>query len=136
MTPITVKKSQSIYHNDSEICEETICKNPTLKDPMEEKFVIVKSSLIPEAGQGLFALKSIVKGQLCAFFNGVFKDDDNNSDYSIRCHNFMIDIPQKCRRVENYCATLAHKICHSFQPNADYHYAFHPRFGRIIREHS
>lgn len=112
---------------------DSICAQPTLKDPYEEKYVIVKESLIPNAGQGLFALKSIVKGQLLAFFHGVPTASADNSDYSIRCHNFMIDIPQKCRKVENYCATLAHKICHSFQPNADYSYAFHPRFGGLIR---
>ena len=46
----------------------------------------------------------------------------------------MIDIPPKCRQLDFYCATLAHKICHSFEPNADYAYAFHPRFdGGLIR---
>ena len=45
----------------------------------------------------------------------------------------MIDIPKACRMIENFCASLAHKICHSFEANADYGYAFHPRFGRTIR---
>ena len=30
-----------------------------------------------------------------------------------------------------YCATLGHKICHSFEPNAYYGHAYHPRFGGI-----
>merc|ERR1712223_1189629 len=94
---------------------------------------VVKKSLIPDAGEGLFATKNIVKGQLVSYFHGVPLENENGSDYSIRCHNSMIDIPEKCRSTKNYCATLCHKICHSFEPNANYSYAFHPRFGGVIR---
>ena len=104
-----------------------------VQDPYEEKYVIVKTSLIPDAGEGLFALRNVVKGQVLAFFHGIPLENEIRSDYSIRCHDFMMDIPEKCRKTENYSATLAHKICHSFEPNADYAYIFHPRFGRNIR---
>ena len=76
---------------------------------------------------------SFAKGQLVAFFHGVPLENEIGSDYSIRCYDSMMDIPEKCRNTENYCATLGHKVCHSFEPNANYSYAFHPRFGGIIR---
>ena len=85
------------------------------------------------AGEGLFAKKKIVNGQLLAYFHAIPLENESGSDYSIRCHDFMMDIPEKSRNIKTYCATLAHKICHSFEPNADYSYAFHPRFGRHIR---
>ena len=32
---------------------------------------------------------------------------------------------------KEYCASLGHKVCHSFSPNAVYSHAAHPLFGRI-----
>ena len=32
---------------------------------------------------------------------------------------------------KEYCASLGHKVCHSFSPNAAYSHALHPLFGRI-----
>lgn len=33
--------------------------------------------------------------------------------------------------LKEYCASLGHKVCHSFSPNAAYSHAVHPLFGRI-----
>ena len=114
---------------------ETICQNPLTRDPYESKWVLVQDSKIPEAGQGLFALQDIKKGQLIAFFYGLpLQNMIQGSDYSIKFSDeLLIDIPDNCRSTDIYCATLAHKICHSFEANAEYSYAFHPRFGRVIR---
>ena len=108
---------------------EMICEQPRLADPYEERCVYVDTSTIPLAGQGLFAKRYIRKGQVVAYFNGVGTSHD--SDYSIKYEGGMLDIPLKCRSVDVYRATLAHKICHSFEPNAAYGHATHPRFGLI-----
>ena len=114
---------------------KSICQNPLIKDPYESKWVVVQDSRIPDAGQGLFALQDIKKGQLIAFFYGVpLENMVEGSDYSIKFSDeLLIDIPENCRSTEVYSATLAHKICHSFEANAEYSYAFHPRFGQVIR---
>jgi len=126
-------KTSNYFFDDSEYLSDQICHHPTTKDPYEDKLVNVKTSLIADAGEGLFAKQNIQKGHLLAFFHAIPLENEKGSDYSISCHEFMMDIPEKCRDIKNYCATLAHKICHSFEPNADYSYAFHPRFGRHIR---
>ena len=115
--------------------QETICQNPLIRDPYESKWVLVQDSRIPDAGQGLFALKDIKKGQLIAFFYGLpLQNMTEGSDYSIKFSDeLLIDIPDNCRSTDIYCATLAHKICHSFEANAEYSYAFHPRFGQVVR---
>ena len=44
----------------------------------------------------------------------------------------IIDIPEPYRNITNYRATLGHKINHSFKfRNANFHPAYHPRFGNI-----
>ena len=132
-------------------CDAVICDNPTILDPYESKFVEVRPSMIENAGEGLFAKREILKGNIVAYFNGTRISSDlytKSSDYSISASHpsviqqnvtndtgpeivIMFDIPGEYRSTDMYCATLAHKICHSFQPNASYYYAFHPRFGLI-----
>ena len=63
-----------------------------------------------------------------------FNDWENNS-YKIRLSEKkkqILDIPVESQVLENYCATLAHKINHSFEPNAKFVDFHHPRFGRIV----
>ena len=113
----------------------------------------MKPSNIQGAGEGLFAARDIETDQVIAYFNGVpcssFVDSiggdekQYKSDYMIggSCMNqdnmngcvLTIDIPENCRTTDFYRATLAHKICHSFSPNAKYDFAFHPRFGKLLR---
>ena len=42
-----------------------------------------------------------------------------------------LDIPPKCASLNNYRASLGHKINHSFQPNCKWDQIIHPVFGRI-----
>jgi len=44
----------------------------------------------------------------------------------------ILDIPLDSQKLSNYSATLAHKINHSFTPNAKFVDFLHPRFGRIV----
>ena len=111
---------------------DSICEHPEICDPYESKFVEVKQSLIPDAGQGLFATQPIKTGRIAAYFNGYKTNLKSWSDYSISLdESTILDIPESCRSISNYQSTLAHKICHSFEPNARYDYVIHPRFGRI-----
>ena len=48
---------------------------------------------------------------------------DNEREY--------LDIPPECVPLENYRASLGHKINHSFQPNCKWDQMLHPTFGRI-----
>ena len=45
--------------------------DPLLPDPMETKFVEVRQSDIPNAGEGLFLVKDVKAQDIVAFFNGV-----------------------------------------------------------------
>lgn len=108
---------------------ENICQFPTVSDPFEFRQVEVKQSLIFGAGEGLFSKTYIPKGQIVAYFNGAIASN-STSEYSISLEpDLKLDIPEDQR--DSYCATMGHKICHSFNPNAKYDFAFHPRFGRI-----
>ena len=42
-----------------------------------------------------------------------------------------LDIPNDCIRLDQYCATLSHKVNHSNQPNMEWVLVEHPRFGLI-----
>ncbi len=42
-----------------------------------------------------------------------------------------LDIPNDCIRLDQYCATLAHKVNHSNRPNTSWVIVEHPRFGLI-----
>ena len=41
------------------------------RDPYEQRYVYVKDSLVPGAGEGLFAKVRLREGQLCSLFNGI-----------------------------------------------------------------
>lgn len=106
---------------------------------------VTRRSEINDAGDGLFATKDLVAGETVAFYNGIrvspgqtppFKSTSyeicvdwvcdpvsNDSDY--------MDIPPHYVSVENYRATLGHKINHSFTPNCGWETIQHPVFGKI-----
>ena len=42
-----------------------------------------------------------------------------------------LDLPPECVSLNNYRASLGHKINHSFQPNCKWDQFVHPTFGRI-----
>ena len=43
-----------------------------------------------------------------------------------------LDIPKGMENLGRYRATLGHKACHSFTPNAAFTELHHPRFGDIM----
>ena len=43
----------------------------------------------------------------------------------------VLDIPPECVSLNNYRASLGHKINHSFRPNCKWDHSIHPTFGRI-----
>ena len=88
--------------------------------------------MIPGAGEGLFVKQDVDQLKIVAFFAGVEVSGchDSSSEYSISwLHGSVLDIPESLR--DNYRCTLGHKVCHSFKPNCEYSWSFHPRFGRI-----
>ena len=42
-----------------------------------------------------------------------------------------LDIPRNMRSITSYCATLAHKVNHSFHPNCRFGDYCHPLYGDI-----
>ena len=68
-------------------------------------------------------------------FAGVRLDsnkEDERSDYRIKLDaDTDLDIPDDCLTIAAYCATLGHKVNHSWTPNAEWTLFQHPRFGLI-----
>ena len=55
------------------------------------------------------------------------------SDYKVHFSSELdLDIPSDMRRLDQYCATLAHKANHSFAPNTRWGRMEHPRYGRVV----
>ena len=124
------------YEPAGSIC---ISRSPMLRDPYEKRYVYVKDSAVPFAGEGLWAKRGIKTGQVCALFNGVRQHhlwgqvDLPWSDYRISCEQGLdLDIYPEHVSTDNYRATLAHKTCHSFTPNCGFDQFWHPRFGLIM----
>ena len=119
-----------------------ISRSPLLRDPFECRYVFVSQSRSGAgAGEGLFAKTDLARGQLCALFNGVrqrrltgqYFHQPDWSDYRIGCGaETDLDILPGQERLENYRATLAHKVCHSFNNNCSFAQFWHPRFGNIM----
>ena len=119
-----------------------ISRSPLLRDPFECRYVFVSESRTGEgAGEGLFAKTNIPRGQLCALFNGVrqrrlpgqYLHQPEWSDYRIGCGaETDLDILPGQETLTNYRATLAHKVCHSFNNNCSFAQLWHPRFGNIM----
>lgn len=136
-----------ILDKATEYCQDIsssfcISRFPHLRDPMEHRRVFVDHSGIPYAGEGLFAKERIEEGSLIALFNGIrlresflsrTAKESTFSSYKIGLNrDFCLDITEKLSSLDNYSATLGHKACHSFTPNAEFRDLFHPRFGHIM----
>ena len=106
---------------------------PTVPDPYEACTVSVAPSLIDGAGRGLFSSRPVREGELVAYFAGltVEEGDAADSEYAINWEGgARLDVPLGLRQ-QGYSATLGHMACHSFEPNIQYVWAVHPRFGRV-----
>ena len=85
------------------------------------------------------------QGTIVAFYNGVripyrvYQEGDPKEEWSTSAYKIYInadwksgermDIPSEYVSLDNYCATLGHKINHSFRPNCEEWFFDHPRFG-------
>ena len=102
-----------------------ISSDPKLCDPYEQHFVEIEKSRIPNAGQGVFAKNRIERCTVVSFYNGVrTKDGDYVDDEEVdletkheECRyrlnlssNEELDVPREMANVENYSATLGHKV--------------------------
>ena len=109
-----------------------ISSDPKLCDPYEQHFVEVRNSQIPNAGQGLFAKNRIERYTVVAFYNGVrskhedYVDDETYGNEGVMkedehryrlnlSSNEELDVPREMANVENYSATLGHKVIWKIQ---------------------
>ena len=113
------------YDNSTSVC---MSSSPLFRDPYEQQTCYIsRSGIHPNAGEGLFAKRYLPKGCLVAIFNGIrrreidgVKEIDMISAYKIGLTRGMdLDIPDWAISAKKYCATLGHKCCHSFTPNAE-----------------
>ena len=138
--PLSVQANE-LYHYQP-AGSLSISPSPMVRDPFECRYVFVSESRTGEgAGEGLFAKTDIPQGQLCALFNGVrqrrltgqYLQQTDWSDYRIGCGaETDLDILPGQETLANYRATLAHKVCHSFNNNCSFAQFWHPRFGNIM----
>jgi len=136
----TFTKPEGQVYEFEEPGRKTIAKNPLLPEPWEATLSYVKQSNLDQGGEGLFCKQKRPKGSLVAFYNGIrlnsssilMEERYGRSDYRIRLNaNRDLDIPKGYESSSKYCATLAHKINHTFSPNAEWTLFEHPRFGLI-----
>nr|Q7Z0G7.1 RecName: Full=Histone-lysine N-methyltransferase SETD7; AltName: Full=SET domain-containing protein 7 [Halocynthia roretzi]AAM96825.1 lysine methyltransferase [Halocynthia roretzi] len=116
-----------------------ISTRPLVPDPYESELVYAAPSKIPNAGEGLYAKCDVDQDTVMAFYNGVRlkQDEVENRDWSQNSNtisltdDIAIDVPEEYVSTDNYCASLGHKVNHSFDPNCRYDIYQHPRFGFI-----
>ena len=131
--------------------------SPTSGDPYEMRTVEVRRSTREAANQGLFTKRSVMSGEVLAFYSGLIincdsslrpldrrelTDDEEHerNAYNIALdlggdeENLCIDIPPDMGGdVTKYNATLAHKVNHSFEPNSEFVlFSAHPVLGTIM----
>uniref|UniRef100_T1J3X3 SET domain-containing protein n=1 Tax=Strigamia maritima TaxID=126957 RepID=T1J3X3_STRMM len=119
---------------------DCISSDPLLPDPYEEERVHVKQSKIMGADEGLFSKLDLGPGVIVSFYNGVrlgndevdARSWDENGYTMIVNEHEVLDVPPELVDTRRYCATLGHKINHSFQPNCVTELFTHPRFGRTV----
>eukprot|EP00451_Oxyrrhis_marina_P017711 CAMPEP_0204343666 /NCGR_PEP_ID=MMETSP0469-20131031/25064_1 /ASSEMBLY_ACC=CAM_ASM_000384 /TAXON_ID=2969 /ORGANISM="Oxyrrhis marina" /LENGTH=173 /DNA_ID=CAMNT_0051328803 /DNA_START=60 /DNA_END=578 /DNA_ORIENTATION=- len=112
---------------------------PRVADVYETATVSVRMSLMPGAGEGLFAKRTIYAWEYCAWYNGTrCTHQDVNARNWEECSNtitldkrVVLDVPRPFARAKVYCATLGHKANHHRPNNARYEAFEHPRFGMI-----
>merc|ERR1711892_78795 len=134
--------NKNIFHFDPST-KTYLSGSPLVSDPMETKFVEIRKSQLPEAGEGLFLIKDVEENDIIAFFNGVrvsIEDTNKMAVHRESAHKVwndwndedeMLDITPQFRSISSYRATLGHKINFSKQPTVAYDFIYHPRFGEI-----
>jgi len=113
---------------------------PTQPEPYERSWVEVRESTVSGGGDGLFAKRDIPPETFISFYHGILYLPGQNADtectdymiytdWNLAPHSHSIDIPEQFRSIKTYCASLAHKANHSFQPNSGFSRFYHPVFG-------
>jgi len=124
-----------------------------IRDLYEDSMTYLSTSIVPEAGEGLFSRSDVPNNTLLSFYHGLnvpYEDteylqelyafDDQkkllNNVYKIKIDSndtYFIDIPLEIgRNTKLYCASYGHKVNHSFKPNCRYRQMQHPRWGEIV----
>lgn len=101
--------------------------------------VCIKPSLIPGANEGLFSKVDVGPGVVMSFYSGIRLSpaEVDKRDWSKNCNTMVLDdetildVPEPYCSSQFYCATLGHKVNHSFNPNCEFDSFQHPRFGTI-----
>jgi histone-lysine N-methyltransferase SETD7 len=128
---------ESVGYDES--TNNTISTLPLVPDLYEQNRVYVAPSLLPNAGEGLFARRTLSLGEVVSFYNGVriTHSEVDNRDWVLNSNTLsldestVIDVPDEYSSVSKYCASLGHKANHSFDANCEYSPFHHPRFGHI-----
>ena len=94
----------------------------------------------------MFVREDVQEGAILAFYNGVRLDkgeaeepseaweDDAYKILDQTEEENVLDIPERFRSLDTYCASLAHKTNHSFSPNARFCLFHHPRYIGYINQ--
>ena len=129
----------------------SIASQPLVPDPYEQVTVYVAPSPlcggdrgggVGLAGEGLFAKRRLIKGEVCAFYNGVrlthaqvdgrsWDDNANTMSLTPLDSDIVVDVPTPYDEETHYRASLGHKANHAADNNAKYAPCVHPRFGVI-----
>ena len=113
-----------------------ISSEPRLEDPYEQRMVYVAESMIPGAGEGVFLRRDVRPGDLVSIYNGVrmteqesrLRKEDRRSAYRIHGQaGEILNIPTWAQSLDNYTASLGHKINHDKKANAEFRFLDHPR---------
>ncbi|CAH1247539.1 SETD7 [Branchiostoma lanceolatum] len=117
----------------------SISSDLQLPDPYEQQMVYVGASTIQGASEGLFMKVPVKEDKVVAFYNGLrlthaevdARDWSKNGNTISLDEEIVIDVPPPFDDTKHYCASLGHKVNHSFSPNSKYDLFQHPRFGFI-----
>ena len=111
----------------------------------------VEDSGVEGGGQGLFANTDIPADSIVAFYNGIRMTAEEKSPWEDRAYSIVteweekklafpfpwvseadhMDLPPKYHSSDDYTATLAHKLNHSFVPNCRWSNMEHPCYGLV-----
>jgi histone-lysine N-methyltransferase SETD7 len=111
------------------------------QDPYERDRVECLTSHIEGAGVGLFFKRNLPAGTYVSFYHGLYFQLGKMSpeptcsyqiflDWDKAPHSEYLDLMPEAWSHKQYCATLGHKVNHSFSPNCEFAKFQHPRFGK------
>jgi len=120
---------------------------PFQRDPYESTTLMVGQSGVEGGGDGAYAKKDLAIGAVVAYYNGIrlqagerspfhdtgyaiFVETNRKTLYGKKSGDHM-DMQPQYHSYDNYQASLAHKLNHSFTPNCTWATADHPCFGFV-----